>query len=144
MGLRNKRYRTMKSSDIVVEFARMIPNAYVNKARDVAYVKRTMENLAADAIDMLWAISVYSDGSGARDVPTFCRWLMRNSDMFDGDRLAREGLLAEAVSQQRLPIATLAYYDLLYESIPDARLEQSWRSAAAALRSYVTTILGPA
>lgn len=144
MGLKHKRYRDMKATDIVLEFARIIPNAHINKARDASFIKRTMENLAADAIDVLWAISLYSDGSGARDVPSFCRWLMRNDDLFDGDRLAREGLLAERLTGQRLPITALPYYDLLYETIPDARLEQSWRSAQGALRSYVTTVLGPA
>lgn len=144
MGLRNKCYRQMTAPAIVLEFARIIPHAYINKPRDAAYVKRVMENNAIDAIDILWAIVEYSQTSGAHDIPTFCRWVNRNMEMFDGDRLAREGMLAESVSHQRLPIATLAYYDLMYETIPDVRLEQSWRAARLALRSYVATILGPA
>jgi hypothetical protein len=103
-----------------------------------------MENNALDSVDILWAFLRFRETASARDIPTFVRWLNRNPDIFLDDRLAREGELAMELTNDRLPPGTMAYYDLIGESIPDARIERAFRESRSALTAYVSTVLGNA
>lgn len=142
MALRLKRWRSLKPSELVIEFARMIPNAYIMKQRDAKLLRHAMDMNALDAIDVLFGIIEYKDTAGARDIPSFCRWISRSHELFDDDRLAREGLLAERLANERLPISALAYYDLLHDTIPDPMVQRAFSNSKQQLQSFTNRILG--
>jgi hypothetical protein len=142
MMLRTRKWRVLKANDLVLEFNRILDHAHVMKGRDGGFLSRVMENNALDSVDVLWAMYRYRETASARDIPTFCRWLNRNIDLFAEDRLAREGELARDLSETRLPASALVYYDLLYEPEVSAVLERSFRAARVNLQDYVAQILG--
>lgn len=144
MGLKQRNWRKLANKDLVQEFARRVPNAYVMSARDVTLIKRLRENYALEPLDVMWGFMRFASTPSTRDIPTYCRWVARQVTIFSGESLAREGELAEWLTNTRMPMAAFIYYDLLDETFLGAAAGAAFSRSQAALQEYVDGILGAA
>lgn len=138
---RVKAYRDLKALDLVVEFARIIPNAYIMKARDARYLAAFMEMDALDAIDVLWGFTEYRATDLNRDIPSFIRWFRRQSFDLD-ERTGIEARLAERLSGKMMPPKAMVYFDLIHEGVSNAHITKAFLDAEVALTAFADSVLG--
>lgn len=111
------------------------------KGRDDKLIS-TLKSEGYTPVDILYGMIQYQDSTGARDIPSFVRYMRHNPGLMTIDQLVRETCVAEYISGERIPVAGWAYFDLVNSSPMTANESMALRIAQQLLQQWVDGILG--